>query len=68
MLYLGRVGRDAHDVRAEFMQEIRQRLIFDIRIVDPHFVSAPFGNRAQVCQAQMWRDAGIDRQMKFRID
>ena len=51
LLHLGRVGGDADQVRLELVQELRQRLVFDVRVVDAHLVAAPLGHRAQIGQA-----------------
>ncbi|MEZ4610939.1 MAG: hypothetical protein R2838_11975 [Caldilineaceae bacterium] len=68
LLDLRRVGGDAHEMGAEFLNELRHRLLFDIRVKDDHLVAARFTHRGQVGQSQVGRGAGIDGETKFWID
>jgi len=55
-------------VRPEFVQEIRQGLVFDIRIVHPNVISPALGHCTQIRQAQVGRGPRVDRQPEHRID
>src|SRR5690606_27415356 len=68
LLYLGRVGGNPDDVRAEPLDELGHRLIFDVGIKDNDFIASSLTHSRQICQPQMGGSAGVDGKTEARID
>ncbi len=67
LLDLGRIGRNAHQLRLVLLDELRNRLVFDVGVKDDDLVAAALAHGGQVGQAEMRRGAGVNRETKSGI-
>ena len=68
LLHLGRVGRDAHKIGTEFLDEVGDRFLLYVGVEDHDFVPATLADSRQIGESQMRRGTRIDGEPELRID